>query len=234
MPVAVACVAVEFMVYKTMIRLHPDCVSLDSALICRDEQFVWLISSAYFTLLPSSSWLHSSCLSICPYRWTCHRHPLSTTLLLRNILRKVISFTTSLSLHRRLKESSRWLKASQCPKQEGTSQHASVVTSCFISLLHATGKTEISTTILHWWNGANIMGTSLKRSQTCSPQRFVWKRRTRRWKVLLQSQLVSTMHCNNWLCQRTSVKVKAFHAPSLCAIQFQDRSMQGVRDITDK
>ena len=53
----------------------------------------------------------------------------------------------SLSLHRRLNESSRWLKASQGPKQEGTSQQASVVTSCFISLLHATGKTEISTTI---------------------------------------------------------------------------------------
>ena len=89
--------------------------------------------------------------------------------------------------HRRLNESSRWLKASQCPKQEGTSQHASVVTSCFISLLHATGKTEISTTILRWWNGA----------PTCSPQPFVWKSRTRRWKLLLQSQLVSTMHCNN-------------------------------------
>ena len=29
------------------------------------------------------------------------------------------------------------------------------------------------------------------------PQRLVWKSRTRRWKVLLQSQLVSTMHCNN-------------------------------------
>ena len=87
--------------------------------------------------------------------------------------------------------------ASQGPKQEGTSQQASVVTSCFISLLHATGKTEISTTILQWWNGANIMGSALNRSQTWAPQPFVWKSRTRRWKVLLQSQLVSTMHCNS-------------------------------------
>ncbi len=38
----------------------------------------------------------------------------------------LIANLVSLSLHRRLQESSRWLKASQSPKQEGTNQQASV------------------------------------------------------------------------------------------------------------
>ena len=57
----------------------------------------------------------------------CASHILKQNLtIIRAIRSWVMIAYVWLSIHRRLDESRGWLKASQCPKQEGTSQHASV------------------------------------------------------------------------------------------------------------